>query len=144
MSLNPEKGDCAPLEQKVKNNWTQEETNQCDVRSQNANSSDSEEETIEVDNKNMLLKNYQDNMTDSSQLKVEESVFPLSPSTVGSKSPPPYPNYGDGYQQDSGYFDNRFSSAVNSVTSMDNIYTNSNNQIPVSFYFLHYFKLSKN
>lgn len=127
MSLNPEKDVHKQLEDK--NSWTREELKQCEENSLKV-TSDSEEENIEVDNKEMILKNYQDTMIESGELKVDESVFPLSPSTVGSRSPPPYPGYGEAFQQDSVYFDNRFNTSVNS--SMENVYSNTNNQIPVS------------
>lgn len=136
MALSPEKQDFNPLEERVKNSWSPKEDIQCD-KNLKVSSSDSESEILE-EGKEMTLKTYQNTIMPEGELqgcKLDDSVFPLSPSTVGSRSPPPYPNYGDGFQQDSGYYENRYNN-VNSV-SLGNIY--SSNQMPVSNLFMFFF-----
>lgn len=133
MALSSDKVDFNPLDERVKNTWDTEESIQCENKTLKVNSSDSEE--VEEDTKDMTLKHYQQQImsNESGNIpKIEDNVFPLSPSTVGSRSPPPYPNYGDNFQQDNGYYDGRYGqTSVNSVNSGGNIYSNSN-QLPVS------------
>lgn len=134
MALSTDKVDFNPLTERVKNSWETDESIQCESKSLKVSSSDSEE--VEEDSKDMTLKTYQQTIMANEPgdiQKLEENVFPLSPSTVGSRSPPPYPTYGDSFQQD-GYYENRYS-GVNNVGSGISSYS-ANNQLAVSQNFL--------
>ncbi|GLV45229.1 hypothetical protein CBL_05330 [Carabus blaptoides fortunei] len=108
--------------------WTQLEILQCDtksLRTDNASAAESDDKC--VDKQVMTLKEYNQS-TDimmvneinsvgtsghhqqpQSVCKLEDSSYTsLSPSTVGSRSPPPYSGYGDGYQQENRFYDSRY------------------------------------
>lgn len=135
MDLTPKTEELTSCEENVKSSWSADDKNQCQSESQTVTSGCGDKQSKA---REMIVKNYQNTMLESTDLqvcKLEENVFPLSPSTVGSRSPPPYPGYGDGFQQD-GYFENRFNTNnVNSASSsVGNIYNNSSNQISVSYF----------
>lgn len=134
--------------------WTQLEILQCDTKSSQDNSSAAAAVTESdecLDKQVMTLKEYQQQNTDimmaneingvtasghhlqqqqQSVCKLEDSSYTsLSPSTVGSRSPPPYSGYGDGYQQDTRFYDSRY--VQNGVSVGDSATGDLYNQIPV-------------
>lgn len=133
MDLSSEKDDVRVTEDN-KNSWSPQESNQCSSNNKTQNLV--EQEQISTENpKEMIMKSYnQANMLDATDLqvcKLEDSVFPLSPSTAGSRSPPPYPGYQDTFQQE--YYDTRYTTTVSSVNiPVGSVYTTTANQIPVS------------
>lgn len=104
--------------------WTKLEILQSDSKSPDVNTSTSS--TVASDEnigKDMTLKDFQlqpnamvadiDGVSgkhlQSDVCQLDESVLQsLSPSTAGSRSPPPYSGYDSGYQHDNSYYDSKF------------------------------------